>query len=139
MHIIYKSTICLQMPLCDAFNSGFKRWALDRRVDGEKRVQQYLDICLPEIYEECADAVVVLDVVQEDKLDSSGDKGGDGPLVVPVDAPEIECACGLHGLFDAVEAHVGDHLAEGPVALGGGLGLEEGAGGGGGGARARRR
>lgn len=57
------------MPLCDAFNSGFKRWALDRRVDGEKRVQQYLDICLPEIYEECADAVVVLDVVQEDKLD----------------------------------------------------------------------
>lgn len=92
MHIIYKSTICLQMPLCDAFNSGFKRWALDRRVDGEEWVQQYLrcrvsasyhavyqprpmrlpthlDICLPEVDEECADAVVVLDVVQEDKLD----------------------------------------------------------------------
>lgn len=46
---------------------------------------------------------------------------------------DVQCACGLHGLFDAVEAHVGDHLAEGPVSLGGGLGLEEGAGGGGGG------
>lgn len=86
MHIIYKSTICLQMPLCDAFNSGFKRWARDRRVDGKEWVQQYLrcsvsafvrcacppahlDICLPEVDEECADAVVVLDVVQEDKLD----------------------------------------------------------------------
>lgn len=45
----------------------------------------HLDICLPEVDEECADAVVVLDVVQEDKLDcatfSHVAAGGDSPPV----------------------------------------------------------
>lgn len=50
------------------------------------RLPAHLDICLPEVDEECADAVVVLDVVQEHKLDCARRVqprrcGGDSPPV----------------------------------------------------------
>lgn len=46
---------------------------------------------------------------------------------------DVQRACALDDLVHAVEAHVGDHLAEGPVPLLRGPGLDERAGGGGGG------
>lgn len=46
---------------------------------------------------------------------------------------DVQRACALDDLLHAVEAHVGDHLAEGPVPLLRGPGLDERAGGGGGG------
>lgn len=46
---------------------------------------------------------------------------------------DVQRACALDDLVHAVEAHVDDHLAEGPVPLLRGPGLDERAGGGGGG------